>query len=255
MKIVAFNGSPRGQLGSTGFSPWGPAFINRILQPFLEGARGAGAETEMVYLRDKKIDPCMGCPSMPCLVNVRPGVCVQKDEMPELLEKYRQADVVVLATPLSFFSVSTQMKNFMDRLIPLVEPYGVKRGDGYTHGPRYKEQWLEKKAVIISNSGFPERQHFAGLVETFRQASAWLPEFESAAVILCPAGEIFRLSSDPETEKKLKSYVDAARSAGREMVVQGRIGPETQKVLDGDILEPEAYSRVAHTFFNSITIR
>ena len=170
-------------------------------------------------------------------------------------EVFRQADVVVLATPLSFFSVSTQMKNFMDRLIPLVEPYGVKRGDGYTHGPRYKEQWLEKKAVIISNSGFPERQHFAGLVETFRQASAWLPEFESAAVILCPAGEIFRLSSDPETEKKLKSYVDAARSAGREMVVQGRIGPETQKVLDGDILEPEAYSRVAHTFFNSITIR
>ena len=45
MKFLAFNGSPRGTNGNT----------DQILQPFLEGAREAGVETETVYLKDKQI--------------------------------------------------------------------------------------------------------------------------------------------------------------------------------------------------------
>ena len=43
MKVLAINGSPRGASGNT----------ERILQPFLEGAQGAGAETEVIYLKNK----------------------------------------------------------------------------------------------------------------------------------------------------------------------------------------------------------
>ena len=44
MKILAINGSPRGKKSNT----------DRILQPFLEGAREAGADTETIYLKGKK---------------------------------------------------------------------------------------------------------------------------------------------------------------------------------------------------------
>jgi multimeric flavodoxin WrbA len=118
MKILAINGSPRGRRSNT----------DRILQPFLEGAREAGAETETVYLKDLKINHCLGC--FTCWTKT-PGVCVHKDDMAALFPKVRQADVVVYATPLYVFTVSGLMKDFMDRLLPLADPHIVQRGAHY----------------------------------------------------------------------------------------------------------------------------
>jgi len=96
VKVLAINGSPRGPRGNT----------DRILQPFLEGAREAGAETETIYLKDKKINYCLGC--FTCWTKT-PGVCVHQDDMPKLLEKMRQAHVLVYASPLYIFTVTAQM--------------------------------------------------------------------------------------------------------------------------------------------------
>lgn len=243
MKIIAFNGSPRGQLGNT----------DRILQPFLEGAREAGAETEIIYLKDKKINPCLGCSAMTCWVET-PGVCCQQDDMTELLEKYLQADIVVSATPLYYFTVTGLMKNFIDRQLPLIEPYSVKRGNMYFHGPRHKEAW-PKKGVLISNCGFPERVHFDGLVETFRRMSAVFPDFELTAIILCAAGVLFGMPVEPAMEQRLRTYINAARCAGRELVERGRIMPATQEVLDSLLADPVLCSQGGHDFFSSITGR
>lgn len=243
MKIVAFNGSPRGEAGNT----------DRILQPFLTGAWEAGAVTETVYLKDKKVNHCLGCPTMTCWVET-PGVCVQKDDMAELLRKFRQADIIVYATPLHYFTVSGLMKDFMDRQLPLLEPYSVKRGNMYTHGPRHKEAW-PKKVVLISNCAFPERHHFTALVETFQRVGDCVSEFELAAVILCAAGETFRFPIGAEITEKLQQYVDAARNAGREIVDEGRIRPETQALLDSNLIDPEIYAQEVHQFFNNVTGR
>jgi multimeric flavodoxin WrbA len=110
MKVLAINGSPRGAKGNT----------EQILQPFLEGAREAGAETEVIYLKDKKINHCRGC--FTCWTKT-PGVCVHKDDVPGILETLREAEVVVYATPLYVFTVSGLMKDFMDRVIPMAQPY------------------------------------------------------------------------------------------------------------------------------------
>ena len=100
MKILVVNGSPRGAQGNT-------AFLTRA---FIEGATEAGAQCEAVYLKDKQIDPCVGC--FACWFKT-PGVCVHKDDMPALLDQMRQSDVIVYATPLYVYTVTGIMKDFM----------------------------------------------------------------------------------------------------------------------------------------------
>lgn len=234
MRILAVNGSPRGQSGNT----------ERILQPFLEGAREAGAETEVVYLKDKKINHCSGC--FTCWTKT-PGVCIHRDDMPGLLEKIRQSDVIVFATPLYVYTVSGLMKDFMDRFIPLVQPAILKRGERYSHPSRYGRE-RPMRAVLISNCGFPGRYNFAGLVETFRLFAAG-PNLELAATILCPSGEILRVT---ELQDSFKWYLDASRSAGREFAGHGRISPETRELLDRDIVDPEQYIRSANAHLESV---
>ncbi len=237
MKILAVNGSPRGDRGNT----------DSILQTFLEGARKAGAETETVYLKDKKINHCTGC--FTCWTKT-PGVCIHKDDMPQLLEKLRRADVLVYATPLYIFTVSGLMKDFMDRIIPILKPYIIKRGDQYIHPMRYEKEW-PKKMVLISNCGFPERHHFTGLVKTFQVFTSG-PDMEFAATILCAAGGILQL---PDLQESLQWYFDAARRAGQEFVEGGSITPETQELLDRNLIDPEVYSRAANAHWDSVIVK
>ena len=234
MKILAVNGSPRGARGNT----------ERILQPFLEGAQDAGAETETVYLKSKKINYCLGC--FTCWSKT-PGVCIHKDDMPALLEKLRKADIVVYATPLYVFTVTAQMKTFMDRHIPLLEPFILERGGQYIHPPRHESR---SKVVLISNCGFPERHHFSALEETFRTFTSG-PDLELVASILCAGGELLR---QPALKESIQWYVDAARQAGREVVERDRIAPETQEMLDKPLADAKVYSRMANAYWNSVIV-
>ena len=106
MKILAINGSPRAARGNT----------DKIMRPFLEGARQAGAETEVLYVKDLDIKACQGCYT--CQFKT-PGVCVYQDDMPGVLDKMKEADALVFAVPLYVFSVPAKFKAFLDRLIVL----------------------------------------------------------------------------------------------------------------------------------------
>ncbi|WP_170291505.1 NAD(P)H-dependent oxidoreductase [Heliobacterium mobile] len=234
MKVLAINGSPRGKYGNT----------ECLLQPFLEGIRETGAETETIYLVEKKIHRCSGCFS--CWTKT-PGFCIHNDSMPELLEKVRAAHVLVFATPLYVFTVSGLMKDFMDRMVlPLNKPYIVKQGDHYTH-PTLHEDDPPKKIVLISNCGFPERHHFSGLVETFRL----FYHYELAATILCSCGELLKV---PDLQESNQWYTKAVHRAGVEFGKDSRVSRETQAVLDQSLAEPEDYARMANLYWDSVIV-
>ena len=80
---------------------------------FMEGAKESGHAVEKVFLKEKKIGYCTGCGY--CF---NAHECSQKDDMAELLDKMVAADVIVLATPVYFYSVCGQMKTFIDRTTP-----------------------------------------------------------------------------------------------------------------------------------------
>jgi len=234
MKVLAINGSPRGKRSNT----------DRILQPFLEGARDAGAETEVIYLKDLEIKPCLGCFS--CCTKT-PGACVQKDDMAPLLEKIRHADITVYATPLYIFTVSGLMKNFMDRsAMPLSDIHIVKRGEHYTHPRRY-EDMPKSRIVLISNCGFPEWHHFSGLVETFHRFTDF-PDSELVASILRPMGELL---AQPALQDSLNWYYEAVHNAGREVIELGHIAPETQAILNRELMPVETCVMMGNAYWDS----
>ncbi|MDP4117009.1 MAG: flavodoxin family protein [Bacteroidota bacterium] len=78
---------------------------------FMQGAQTAGHNTEKIFLKNKKINYCTGCGT--CLNGKKS--CPQKDDMAEVLEKMVAADVIVMATPVYFYTMCGQMKTFIDR--------------------------------------------------------------------------------------------------------------------------------------------
>lgn len=84
-----------------------------LCDQFMLGARHAGHEAEKIFLRDAAVNYCLGCES--CLQNR--GVCVQKDDMAGILEKMIAAEVIVMATPVYFFSMDAQLKALIDRTV------------------------------------------------------------------------------------------------------------------------------------------
>jgi len=76
----------------------------------MKGAEEAGHHTEKVFLKDKKINYCTGCGT--CF---NTGKCSQKDDMAEVLDKMISANVIVMATPVYFYTMCAQMKTLIDR--------------------------------------------------------------------------------------------------------------------------------------------
>ena len=85
-----------------------------LCEQFLKGAREAGHQAEKIALKEKKIAYCIACDNC----KRKNGECVFKDDMPEILEKMIAADVIVLATPVYFYSMCAQMKTLIDRVYP-----------------------------------------------------------------------------------------------------------------------------------------
>ena len=99
-KVLILEGSPRRNGNSAILS-----------DEFARGAAEAGCSVEKVRVCGKKIAGCLGCNA--CYRNG--GACVQKDDMAEVREKMLEADGIVLASPIYFYSMTAQMKAVIDR--------------------------------------------------------------------------------------------------------------------------------------------
>jgi hypothetical protein len=213
MKVLALNSSPRSDDQSK------TAFM---LKPLLEGMREAGARVEMVELRKKTIRHCSGC--FTCWTKT-PGVCIHKDDMTnELFPKWLESDLVVYASPLYHFTINAEMKAFIERTLPILEPFFLNR-DGQTHHPLRREH---PKLCFLSVAGFPEDS-------VFDQLSSWVNFIYGGrngsagplvAEIYRPMAEAL---SGPVFREKAAEILEAAREAGREIVESLRVRPETME--------------------------
>lgn len=100
MKVLILEGSPRIKGNSA-----------ILCDEFERGAIEAGCEVEKIHITRKKIGGCLGCDA--CQRNG--GICVQKDDMAEIRGKMIDSDIIVLASPIYFYSMSSQLKALIDR--------------------------------------------------------------------------------------------------------------------------------------------
>lgn len=100
--VLILSGSPRKSGNS-----------DLLCDEFMRGAKESGNQVEKIFLRDKKINYCMAC----YYCEKSGGICAIKDDMAEILEKIHLADVIVMASPVYFYSIDAQMKALIDRCV------------------------------------------------------------------------------------------------------------------------------------------
>jgi multimeric flavodoxin WrbA len=228
MKVLAVNGSPKGAGGNTAL----------ILDPFLKGMQEAGAEVEIVLLKEMRILPCMGDYS--CWHRT-PGRCVIEDDMASLLPSLASCDILVLATPVYVDGVTGPMKGFMDRIIPVVSPRFEMR-EGHCRHPRLDGS-AGGSIVLVSNCGFWEMDNFDPLV-THVGAAARNMDREYAGALLRPHGPA--LAPMLRMGLPVDDVLEAAAEAGRQIVSEGRMRAETLAAVSRPLLALEEYVRLVN---------
>ena len=135
-KIIILNGSPCPN-GNT----------SALTAQFKKGAEEAGTEVTEFRLSKMNIGGCLGC--------WHGGKdyehpCVQRDDMEKIYPVYREADVVVLASPLYYWFISGFLKNAFDRLFAIAEC-----------DPNYRNPKKESALIMAAEgAGFEESEHW-----------------------------------------------------------------------------------------------
>lgn len=101
-KVLILSGSPRKGGNS-----------DILCDQFMRGAEEAGHDVEKIWVQNKKVAPCLAC----YYCKDHAGECAIKDDMKEILEKMLVADVLVLSSPVFFYSISAQLKAVIDRTV------------------------------------------------------------------------------------------------------------------------------------------
>ena len=97
---------------------------SRLAQSFAKGA-AKNNNVEIVLFADYNVNPCIGCNS--CFVR-EGNKCFQDDDMVKIYEKLRNADIVVIASPVYFYGISAQLKAIVDRLhTPMRNTFHIKK--------------------------------------------------------------------------------------------------------------------------------
>src|SRR5512136_2234960 len=195
MKVLTINGSLHMDNGNTAM----------ILKPFLEGMKEAGAKVDLFYTKKLTIGPCNG--DMSCWFK-NPGKCGQNDDMQMLLPKFKEADVIVWASPVYYAGITGPLKNLMDRQLPL-----------HMSGELANKR---QKIVLVSSCGFWDISMFDPLLAQMKAIST-RPDGSSDF-----AGAIREMIKS-EGRAMLESIFKAAKEAGRQLVNEGKI---SKRLLD-----------------------
>ena len=112
----------------------------QLVDAFARGAEEAGHSVEKVSLLKTEVKGCLGCNA--CRYG-KP--CVQKDGFNELAPKIKQADLIVFASPLYFWTISSKLKAFIERFYCIAEedpepPYG-----------RYEKYPVKDSALLMTS--------------------------------------------------------------------------------------------------------
>lgn len=230
MKILAINGSPKGNRSNT----W------RLTSAFLEGitakeeSSGSRApEIETLNIGSLNLKPCLGCFS--CWSKT-PGECCIHDDMQGVINKILWADVVVWSFPLYYFGLPGQLKTLIDRQLPMSLPFMCTETESGGHPSRY--DMSGKSTVVISTCGFYTAQGNYDCVTSLYDRLCGKGGYTA---IFCGQGELFRVK---ELSERTDEYLSWVKKAGQEFASGGITG-ETRIKLDQNLFPRDVFEAMA----------
>ena len=131
MNVLLFNGSPR--------KNWNTA---KLLESAAKGAISAGAETELVHLYDLSYTGCKSCFACKLKNNKTDGICIVRDGLRPILERTKEADVIIVGAPVYFSHPSGQTESFLERLLFPLYSYRYENGKPAIHPHQAKASGL-----------------------------------------------------------------------------------------------------------------
>ncbi len=144
MKILAIHGSPRDR-GNT----------ELLLEAFIEGVVEKGGQVEKIKLYHLKFSPCIECGECDHL-----GECVLQDDMTWLYEKYLSSDLLVVSTPIFFYSHTSMVQAFFERF----QAFWARKYKLNLPHPQGKNP----KGILLSLGATKGKKLFEALVRTFK---------------------------------------------------------------------------------------
>jgi len=185
MKIVCLKGSPREKSNSS-----------TIAESFMATATEQGADTVTFKLNSLKYRGCQGCYA--CKKNL--DRCILEDDLTQVLESVRGADIVMLASPVYYGDVSGQMKCFIDRTFSYLTPDYVTSKNPSRLAPG-------KRPVFILTQGNPDFKLFDDVYPRYDKFLKWYGFAESRLIRACGIGPA---SVDKVPERILQEAVELA---------------------------------------------
>lgn len=144
-KILILNGAAR-KNGSTA----------RLTEAFAKGAESAGNQVKTFYLYGMNINGCAGCLRAG---NDPKSPCSQKDDMDQIYAEFEDADIIVFASPLYFWTVTGTLKTAADRLYAELECLGYGR--------------FPKKSVLLMTAGGSDYSQALTWYRTYERNLGW----------------------------------------------------------------------------------
>ena len=215
-------------------------FTQFLTNLFAQGLREVGAEVSDVDITSEEfaLKPCLGC--YYCWL-VKPGQCVHHDPMEKLLPVILEADVLVCATPVYYFAMSSQLKNFFERTFPLtMEGLETSKMGILRNRLREPAKWSKKKFISITVGALRAREAYEPINQTFRLIADTL-DMEIGGQLTRTESHLlpYKLSK-PMTLKRVES---AFLKAGHEAGTTGKLSAKTMADAELPLSPDEKYFR------------
>lgn len=140
MKAIFINGSPRKNFNTA-----------KLLIKAMEGAKEAGADTELINLFDYEFTGCKSCFACKIKNSKTNGVCAIRDSIRTVIEKVQEADVIVIGSPVYFGYPTGQVRNLVERLLFPLDTYLIDE-----EGQRIKVPHKPVQTAMIYTMNCPE---------------------------------------------------------------------------------------------------
>ncbi len=224
MKILVFNGSPKGEKSDT----------LCITRAFLAGMEAAGAqEVKIVTAVEQHVEYCTGC--FACMHNG--GVCIHDDDMKGILEEILKSDLLLFSFPLYCYGMPAPLKAIIDRILPLSKMTMEKVGDRYEHVGQGDYSHL--RYVMICGCGFPNsRRNFEPAVAQFKLLFP-----EGHTIITVPESPMFNV---PAAAVVTKPRLALVQEAGRQYAETGRIDDGLLSAICSPMIPEEQYAAIVN---------